>query len=199
MSKVYFLYIQYTYHARLQSLFAHNHAALKSHKVHDRVLHWEITVCVLPLRAAIYFIILLPPPFCVRIIKFIVPPVLFDDTLLFIPPCLLWTLCWLGCFSLFFFGFVVALVLCVKPAPEQQRLDDAIGFLRDHAEVRTAEFQFFFNHPSHFRSLLFSVFFYACLRHETNAKTCVHCTFCWLRFRLIMIIYCNEVFIVHNV
>lgn len=143
MSKVYFLYIQYTYHARLQSLFAHNHAALKSHKVHDRVLHWEITVCVLPLRAAIYFIILLPPPFCVRIIKFIVPPVLFDDTLLFIPPCLLWTLCWLGCFSLFFFGFVVALVLCVKPAPEQQRLDDAIGFLRDHAEVRTAEFQFF--------------------------------------------------------
>lgn len=144
VSKVYFLHIQYTYHARLQSLFAHNHAALKSHKVHDRVLHWEITVCVLPLRAAIYFIILLPPPFCVRIIKFIVPPVLFDDTLLFIPPCLLWTLCWLGCFSLFFFGFVVALVLCVKPAPEQQRLDDAIGFLRDHAEVRTAEFQFFF-------------------------------------------------------
>lgn len=43
----------------------------------------------------------------------------------------------------FFFGFVVALVLCVKPAPEQQRLDDAIGFLRDHAEVRIAEFQFF--------------------------------------------------------
>lgn len=55
------------------------------------------------------------------------------------PFCLLWTLCWLGC-SLFFFGFVVALVLCVKPAPEQQRLDDAIGFLRDHAEVRTADF-----------------------------------------------------------
>lgn len=40
----------------------------------------------------------------------------------------------------FFFGFVVALVLCVKPAPEQQRLDDAIGFLRDHAEVRIADF-----------------------------------------------------------
>lgn len=51
-------------------------------------------------------------------------------------------LTWL--FLSFFFGFVVALVLCVKPAPEQQRLDDAIGFLRDHAEVRTAEFQFFF-------------------------------------------------------
>lgn len=51
-------------------------------------------------------------------------------------------LTWLYFF--FFFGFVVALVLCVKPAPEQQRLDDAIGFLRDHAEVRIAEFQFFF-------------------------------------------------------
>lgn len=67
-------------------------------------------------------------------------------------------LTWL--FLSFFFGFVVALVLCVKPAPEQQRLDDAIGFLRDHAEVRTAEFQFFFNHslslplPSLFRILL---------------------------------------------
>lgn len=36
---LFFIYIQYTYHARLQSLFAHNHAALKSHKVHDRVLH----------------------------------------------------------------------------------------------------------------------------------------------------------------
>ena len=55
-------------------------------------------------------------------------------------PCLLWTLCWLGCSLFFFFGFVVALVLCVKPAPEQQRLDDAIGFLRDHAEVRIADF-----------------------------------------------------------
>ena len=43
-------------------------------------------------------------------------------------------------FFFFFFGFVVALVLCVKPAPEQQRLDDAIGFLRDHAEVRIADF-----------------------------------------------------------
>jgi len=35
----------------------------------------------------------------------------------------------------------------VKPAPEQQRLDDAIGFLRDHAEVRIAEFQFLFSPP----------------------------------------------------
>lgn len=52
----------------------------------------------------------------------------------------------------FFFGFVVALVLCVKPAPEQQRLDDAIGFLRDHAEVRIAEFQFFFPLPLFIRS-----------------------------------------------
>lgn len=68
-------------------------------------------------------------------------------------------LTWL--FLSFFFGFVVALVLCVKPAPEQQRLDDAIGFLRDHAEVRTAEFQFFFSNPSafSFASLLYHVSF----------------------------------------
>ena len=56
--------------------------------------------------------------------------------------CLLWMLCWFGCF--FFFGFVVALVLFAKPAPEQQTLDDAIGYLRDHAEVRMADFFFFF-------------------------------------------------------
>lgn len=37
-------------------------------------------------------------------------------------------------------------MLCVKLAPEQQRLDDAIGFLRDHAEVRIADFQFLFLH-----------------------------------------------------
>lgn len=55
----------------------------------------------------------------------------------------------------FFFGFVVALVLCVKPAPEQQRLDDAIGFLRDHAEVRIAEFQFFFLFPLFIRSFFY--------------------------------------------
>lgn len=32
---------------------------------------------------------------------------------------------------------------CVKPsAPEAQRLDDAIGFLRDHAEVNVSNFSF---------------------------------------------------------
>lgn len=93
---------------------------------------------------------------------------------LFIPPCLLWTLCWLGCFSLFFFGFVVALVLCVKPAPEQQRLDDAIGFLRDHAEVRTAEFQFFFPPfpPLFIRHPSFPYSFTHVYATMTNAKTC---------------------------
>lgn len=63
-------------------------------------------------------------------------------------------LIWL--FLFFFFGFVVALVLCVKPAPEQQRLDDAIGFLRDHAEVRIAEFQFPPSPPPFFKDLHFS-------------------------------------------
>lgn len=49
-----------------------------------------------------------------------------------------------------FFGFVVALVLFAKPAPEQQQIDDALGYLRDHSEVRMA------NIPS-FRLLFFPI------------------------------------------
>lgn len=72
--------------------------------------------------------------------------------------------------SLFFFGFVVALVLCVKPAPEQQRLDDAIGFLRDHAEVRIAEFQFP-PPPSPFsKTYLSLILIYACCLRITITK-----------------------------
>lgn len=58
----------------------------------------------------------------------------------------------------------------MKPAPEQQRLDDAIGFLRDHAEVRTAEFKFFFLPPSplFIRSLLFFLRMF----HVHEAKHC---------------------------
>lgn len=36
---LFFIYTIYISREILQSLFAHNHAALKSHKVHDRVLH----------------------------------------------------------------------------------------------------------------------------------------------------------------
>lgn len=45
----------------------------------------------------------------------------------------------LVCFAWIFLCF------CVKPpAPEAQRLDDAIGFLRDHAEVNVSVFSFSF-------------------------------------------------------
>lgn len=158
--------------------------------------HREIIVCVLSSRAAIYIFISLPPP--PPYIKELLSLSCSFDIFLFIPSCLLWTLCWLGC-SFFFFGFVVALVLCVKPAPEQQRLDDAIGFLRDHAEVRIAEFQFF--SPFFIRSFFFHIFLrMLSLRRDPARRTLkrVHCTFCWLRFRIIMIIYCDKVFIVHN-
>lgn len=41
-----------------------------------------------------------------------------------------------ACFYMFYF-------FCVKPpAPEAQRLDDAIGFLRDHAEVNVSSNNF---------------------------------------------------------
>lgn len=36
----------------------------------------------------------------------------------------------------------VLFFLCEAPAPEAQRLDDAIGFLRDHAEVNVSSNNF---------------------------------------------------------
>lgn len=90
----------------------------------------------------------------------------------------------------FFFGFIVALVLCVKPAPEQQRLDDAIGFLRDHAEVRTAYFSLLFFLFTH------SFFFHLLLTHDVlrdhvnkHNETCSMHTFCWLQVRFDFVTY----------
>lgn len=147
---------------RERSLFAHNHAAPKPHKVHDRVCTEKSPFVCFPSyeRLLIYILPPLAPHLRKNLFSFIVPSVhltryTFIYFALFVVNVVL---TWL--FLSFFFGFVVALVLCVKPAPEQQRLDDAIGFLRDHAEVRTAEFQFFFfflNHPSLIRSLPFRI------------------------------------------
>lgn len=88
-------------------------------------------------------------------------------------------LTWL--FSSFFFGFVVALVLCVKPAPEQQRLDDAIGFLRDHAEVRIAEFQFFFPFPLFIRSFFLSLSLSLSVADSSGFSTSSSFLFCACR------------------
>lgn len=65
-------------------------------------------------------------------------------------------LCTLCLTWLFLFCFV-ALVLCVKPAPELQGVDDAIGFLRDHSKVRIANYHFFL-HPILILSLIIFYF-----------------------------------------
>lgn len=51
------------------------------------------------------------------------------------------------------------MVFCfhLKPAPEQQRLDDAIGLLRDHAEINVS-IAFFLNEYINVLSLLLSQF-----------------------------------------
>lgn len=130
-------------------------------------------------------------------IKFIVPPVHLTHFHLFRPVCC--EPCVDLVVSSFFFGFVVALVLCVKPAPEQQRLDDAIGYLREHAEVRNAEFQFFSSSPlfysfTFFHLLLTHVVFTP--RSRIRYKNMFIALFAGLRFPSIMITYCAHV--VHN-
>lgn len=169
--------------------FVYNHTAPNLHKSMI-ALHWKNH------RLCAYLtndFLNPPPPVCKNFIKFIVPPVHlthFHFALFVVNLVLTWL------FLLFFFGFVVALVLCVKPAPEQQRLDDAIGYLREHAEVRNAEFQFFFPSPFYsFRSRSCS------LTHVVFApRSRIRCKnialFGGLRFPLIMIIYCA--YVIHN-
>jgi len=93
-------------------------------------------------------------------------------------------------------------VLCVKPAPEQQRLDDAIGFLRDHAEVRIAEFQFLFSPPFPSPSLIDKHLPFSCImNNSTHVATVsrsrdinVHMSVAPLAdYSLSMIIHCDKV------
>lgn len=75
---------------KLRLLFAHNHAALKLHKVHDRVCTEKSPFVCFLFTSGYFLYSPPPPPFALKIIKFIIyPPVHLTNTLLFILPCLL--------------------------------------------------------------------------------------------------------------